>query len=363
MLEKKIAKQIDKKKGEMQEEEVRYSIEIIKNELSDLPIYKLDQKFTEEQMNKRRKTQHYRLKALLKIKIILEKSIIWTFAISIIICSYAFYRDYETKQIISINKETVQIGSVGEQGEKEQMDCNEITQPFSENNVSGESKDEKAVDQTEDAFRNLWNKYMGELETREIVNMDEALAIAKESCICWGENVDDELEWAYSDIETYGFSVFGKVKTQEEDISRRTNVNAKIFLDLGRGYSEAVDEFLKSENTSYFTYRVVGVACLRGTDIYMSAVRHNITNHETKAECYKKTALLLREYADSVYENQKKNELDANIIDDWSKKEFILYIFSAVCYEEAEKLGDRSSAEEAIKMKLSENDNWKAFAS
>ena len=52
---------------------------------------------------------------------------------------------------------------------------------------------------------------MGELETREIVNMDEALAIAKESCICWGENVDDELEWAYSDIETYGFSVFGKV--------------------------------------------------------------------------------------------------------------------------------------------------------
>lgn len=102
-MEKKIAKQIDKKKGEMQEEEVRYSIEIIKNELSDLPIYKLDQKFTEEQMNKRRKTQHYRLKALLKIKIILEKSIIWTFAISIIICSYAFYRDYETKQIISIN--------------------------------------------------------------------------------------------------------------------------------------------------------------------------------------------------------------------------------------------------------------------
>lgn len=42
MLEKKIAKQIDKKKREMQEEEVRYSIEIIKNELSDLPIYKLD---------------------------------------------------------------------------------------------------------------------------------------------------------------------------------------------------------------------------------------------------------------------------------------------------------------------------------
>lgn len=41
MLEKKIAKQIDKKR-EMQEEEVRYSIEIIKNELSDLPIYKLD---------------------------------------------------------------------------------------------------------------------------------------------------------------------------------------------------------------------------------------------------------------------------------------------------------------------------------
>ena len=37
MLEKKIAKQ-----REMQEEEVRYSIEIIKNELSDLPIYKLD---------------------------------------------------------------------------------------------------------------------------------------------------------------------------------------------------------------------------------------------------------------------------------------------------------------------------------
>ena len=30
------------KKREMQEEEVRYSIEIIKNELSDLPIYKLD---------------------------------------------------------------------------------------------------------------------------------------------------------------------------------------------------------------------------------------------------------------------------------------------------------------------------------
>ena len=136
---------------------------------------------------------------------------------------------------------------------------------------------------------------------------------------------------------------FERVKKQEASVSQRNNVNAKTLLDLGKDYSEAVDEFLKSDNSSYITDRIFGVACLRGTDIYMSALRHNITDHRIKAERYKRTALLLREYADEVYEKQKYKECDSKQVNEWSAKEFILYVFSAVCYEQAKECGDTSS--------------------
>lgn len=92
---------------------------------------------------------------------------------------------------------------------------------------------------------------------------------------------------------------------QEKNLSQKNNVNAKILLDLGRSYVEAVDRFLNSNNASNITDRIVGLACLRGTDIYMSAIRHNMTDHTIKSKCYRGTAILLREYADEVYEKQK----------------------------------------------------------
>lgn len=132
-------------------------------------------------------------------------------------------------------------------------------------------------------------------------------------------------------------------------------------MKLGKTYSSSIDEFLESCGGVNITERTIGIACLRGTDIYMSALRHGVSRKSVKEECYKGAALLLREFADEVYEKQKYRELDKLQKEEQSAKEFVLYTYSAVCYENAAEYGDALCKKEAEKMKAAAKDNWASF--
>lgn len=93
----------------------------------------------------------------------------------------------------------------------------------------------------------------------------------------------------------------------------------------------------------------------------MGVLRCKVTRNSIKEECYKNTAILLREFADTVYENKKNKKVDKRQRDEYSAKEFVLYIYSAVCYEKAAKYGDISWKKEAQKMQNAAKENWEAF--
>ena len=123
----------------------------------------------------------------------------------------------------------------------------------------------------------------------------------------------------------------------------------------------SVDEFLEANGDDNVTERTVGIACLRGMDIYMSVLRHKVTRKSIKEECYKGVALLLREFADEVYEKQKYKKVGKREEEECSAKEFVLYTYSAVCYENASEYGNSSYKKDAEKMKMAAKDNWEAF--
>lgn len=353
---------IARKKNEMQEEEIRYCIDEEKNKQSDSMICDVDNEFIKNQKRKNKKIQCHRLKALIKIRITSQRCIPAVFILGIIVCVILFgmKEKNETEQD-NVGSQNVEISSDEMQNEKEQMDTNTTVPSSLDENVVEQTVEQKEIDETGDTVKNLWNKYMGELETSEIANMNDALSVARENCICWGETTDDEPIWLYTDMEMYSFDAFKNVSKQEENISQRNNVNAKTLYDLGKNYSESVCGFLKSCSESEITDRIIGLACLRGVDIYMSAIRHNLTDHKMKANCYRGAAILLREYADEVYEKQKYKELDSEQVNEWSAKEFMLYIFAAACYEQAQEYGNTSNEENVYKMKMAAKDNWEGF--
>ena len=217
------------------------------------------------------------------------------------------------------------------------------------------------VDETEAAFRYLWNVYLGNLETCELKDAEMALTRAKQFCAGWDKDIKDTGSWAYTDMELYSWDAFNDTFSKEKSLSVNTNVNASILLELGKSYSNSVDTFLESNGDSNVTERTVGLACLRGTDIYMSVLRHKVTRNAIKEECYKSTALLLREFADEVYEGKEYKESDEQQKQKYSAKEFVLYTFSTVCYEEAAKYGDTSWKGEAEKMWEAAKNVWNAF--
>lgn len=226
-----------------------------------------------------------------------------------------------------------------------------------------ETNEEEEVDETEEAFNLLWNLYLSDLQMDEIVSPENALSEAKNFCVQW---IDDKYftdiqQWAYTDMEVYSLDNFVNVTLKEANIVANDNVNGSILLELGRVYSNSIDEFLSSCGSVNITERTIGIVCLRGMDIYMSVLRHGVSRKSIKEECYRGTALLLREFADEVYEKQKYRELDKEQKEEQSAKEFILYTYSAACYENAVEYGDVSCKKEAEKMKMAAKDNWVSF--
>ena len=247
-----------------------------------------------------------------------------------------------------------------EQNESEKIKKAEINEISS---VNTEKKSVTVNDETEEGFEYLWNLYMGDLETYELVNIEDALPVAKQFCRRWINNNDikDTDQWAYTDMEVYSLREFETVFLKEKNLLEKNNVNGSILLEVGKSYSISVDEFLEANGDDNVTERTVGIACLRGMDIYMSVLRHKVTRKSIKEECYKGVALLLREFADEVYEKQKYKEVDKREEEEYSAKEFVLYTYSAVCYENAAEYGNPSYKKEAEKMKIAAEDNWKAF--
>lgn len=197
----------------------------------------------------------------------------------------------------------------------------------------------------------------------EIVSPENALSEAKNFCVQWidNEHFKEIDRWLYTDMEVYDLESFRNVTLKERNLSINDNANGSILLKLGKTYSSSIDEFLESCGGVNITERTIGIACLRGTDIYMSALRHGVSRKSVKEECYKGAALLLREFADEVYEKQKYRELDKLQKEEQSAKEFVLYTYSAVCYENAAEYGDALCKKEAEKMKAAAKDNWASF--
>lgn len=226
-----------------------------------------------------------------------------------------------------------------------------------------ETNEEEEVDETEEAFNLLWNLYLSDLQMDEIVSPENALSEAKNFCVQWidNEHFKEIDRWLYTDMEVYDLESFRNVTLKERNLSINDNANGSILLKLGKTYSSSIDEFLESCGGVNITERTIGIACLRGTDIYMSALRHGVSRKSVKEECYKGAALLLREFADEVYEKQKYRELDKLQKEEQSAKEFVLYTYSAVCYENAAEYGDALCKKEAEKMKAAAKDNWASF--
>lgn len=242
----------------------------------------------------------------------------------------------------------------------EETSVPEVT-PISEVTSTPEETPVPEIDETEEAFRYLWNVYLGNLEIYEPKDTKTTLIQAREFCKDWVKAIKDTDSWAYTDMEMYSWNAFSDTFLKEKKLSENNNVNASILLELGKSYSNAIDDFLESNNDSNITERTIGLACLRGTDIYMGVLRCKVTRNSIKEECYKNTAILLREFADAVYENKKNKKVDKQQRDEYSAKEFVLYIYSAVCYEKAAKYGDISWKKEAQKMQNAAKENWEAF--
>ena len=299
-----------------------------------------------------------------KIKKVIRRSIMVAFVMVVFICAKGVISKSEGIESSEQNntvadKDNADVFKV-EQNESEKTKKTEIDETSS---VNTEKRTASVDDETEEAFEYLWNLYLGELETYELVSAEEALPAAKRFCKLWTSNTDvkDTDQWAYTDMEVYSLREFETVFLKEKNLSENNNVNGSILLEVGKSYSISVDKFLEANREDNITERTVGIACLRGMDIYMSVLRHKVTRKSIKEECYKGVALLLREFADEVYEKQKYKEVDKREEEKYSAKEFVLYTYSAVCYENAAEYGNPSYKKEAEKMKIAAEDNWKAF--
>ena len=258
------------------------------------------------------------------------------------------------------------IGQSGSMANKDNADSYKVEKKEvrkTKERTEARTNEEVEVDETEEAFKLLWNLYLSDLQMDEIASPENALSEAKGFCIRW---IDDKYftdiqQWAYTDMEVYSLDNFVNVTLKEANIVANDNVNGSILLELGRVYSNSIDEFLSSCGSVNITERTIGIVCLRGMDIYMSVLRHGVSRKSIKEECYRGTALLLREFADEVYEKQKYRELDKEQKEEQSAKEFILYTYSAACYENAVEYGDVSCKKEAEKMKMAAKDNWVSF--
>ena len=321
-----------------------------------------------QQKREAQKSSWKQLKSLLiyqyKIKKIIHRSIM----VALVMIAFIFVKDAPfksnqtelTEQNNTVaNKDNTDV-FMAEENESEKTKKTEIDETSS---VNTEKRTASVDDETEEAFEYLWNLYLGELETYELVSAEEALPVAKRFCKLWTSNTDikDTDQWAYTDMEVYSLREFETVFLKEKNLSENNNVNGSILLEVGKSYSISVDKFLEANREDNITERTVGIACLRGMDIYMSVLRHKVTRKSIKEECYKGVALLLREFADEVYEKQKYKEVDKREEEEYSAKEFVLYTYSAVCYENAAEYGNPSYKKEAEKMKIAAEDNWKAF--
>ena len=321
-----------------------------------------------QQKREAQKSSWKQLKSLLiyqyKIKKIIHRSIMVALAmIAFIFVKDAPFKSNQTELTEQnntvANKDNTDV-FMAEENESEKTKKTEIDETSS---VNTEKRTASVDDETEEAFEYLWNLYLGELETYELVSAEEALPAAKRFCKLWTSNTDikDTDQWAYTDMEVYSLREFETVFLKEKNLSENNNVNGSILLEVGKSYSISVDKFLEVNRDDNITERTVGIACLRGMDIYMSVLRHKVTRKSIKEECYKGVALLLREFADEVYEKQKYKEVDKREEEEYSAKEFVLYTYSAVCYENAAEYGNPSYKKEAEKMKIAAKDNWKAF--
>lgn len=321
-----------------------------------------------QQRQEAKKSSWRQLKRLLvyqyKIKKIIRRSIIVAFAmVAFIFVKDAPFKSNQselTEQNNTIaNKDNSDVFMAEEsRSEKaKKVETNETLSVDSEKTAASEN------DETEEAFKYLWNLYLGELETYELVSAEEALPAAKRFCKLWTNNNDikDTDQWSYADMEVYSLKEFETVFVKEKNLSQNNNVNGSILLEVGKSYSISVDKFLEANGDDNVTERTVGIVCLRGMDIYMSVLRHKVTRKSIKEECYKGAALLLREFADEVYEKQKYKKVDRRKEEEYSAKEFVLYTYSAVCYENAAEYGNLSYEKEAEKMKIAAKDNWEAF--
>lgn len=242
-----------------------------------------------------------------KIKKVIRRSIMVAFVMVVFICAKGVISKSEGIESSEQNntvadKDNADVFKV-EQNESEKTKKAEIDETSS---VNTEKRTASVDDETEEAFEYLWNLYLGDLETYELVNIEDALPVAKQFCRRWINNNDikDTDQWAYTDMEVYSLREFETVFLKEKNLSEKNNVNGSILLEVGKSYSISVDEFLEANGDDNVTERTVGIACLRGMDIYMSVLRHKVTRKSIKEECYKGVALLLREFADEVYEKQ-----------------------------------------------------------
>lgn len=222
-----------------------------------------------------------------KIKKVIRRSIMVAFVMVVFICAKGVISKSEGIESSEQNntvadKDNADVFKV-EQNESEKTKKAEIDETSS---VNTEKRTASVDDETEEAFEYLWNLYLGDLETYELVNIEDALPVAKQFCRRWINNNDikDTDQWAYTDMEVYSLREFETVFLKEKNLSEKNNVNGSILLEVGKSYSISVDEFLEANGDDNVTERTVGIACLRGMDIYMSVLRHKVTRKSIAAE-------------------------------------------------------------------------------
>ena len=140
-----------------------------------------------QQKREAQKSSWKQLKSLLiyqyKIKKIIHRSIMVALAmIAFIFVKDAPFKSNQTELTeqnnIVANKDNTDV-FMAEENESEKTKKTEIDETLS---VNTEKRTASVDDETEEAFKYLWNLYLGELETYELVSAEEALPAAKRFC-------------------------------------------------------------------------------------------------------------------------------------------------------------------------------------